>query len=68
MKKEPKYFQGQSIILEDNSVIILKERWDTKIVRKIHQTDEVSWSAYRPEKPNDIFMVKESEIPNQVRD
>ncbi len=66
MKKVPKYSQGQSIVLEDNSVIILKERWDTKIVRKIHQTEKVSWTAYRPEKPDEIFTVEESEIPNQV--
>lgn len=66
MKKEPIYSTGQSVILEDKSEIILKERWDIKLANKSHyQRAEVSWLAYRPEKPDDVFTIKESEIPDQ---
>lgn len=68
MRKKPKYTQGQTIILEDKSVIVLQERWDTKIVRKHYQTNEVSWLAYRFGNPDKTFVIKESEIPNQAED
>ena len=59
------YYKGQNIVLEDGTTIQLLERWDTKVTRKNYVSDEVTWKVSRVNDRDDIFVIKESEIPEQ---
>lgn len=57
--KKPNFKSGDTVKLNDDSTVILSERWDN------NRVSEISWKAFRSESPDKIFTITENEIPNQ---